>query len=288
MTSNLIQRDDPAPRRIGARPSACGAWSTACPTTRASRCSTGCDRYDRIIVGAYTDRTGGVCPMLAAHRCGGRTDFRSFARAWDRFTGAGKRARRATEREVRTLTAQLEASIWAEDEPPRRRRCAPDDARAPAPRARAGARGSARSGAGTATATRCAARSGEEPAPERRARARDRRRLAADLRPGRRAQVRGPDHHHLGDRCRRARAAAGSARPRRRPPGRIISSCGDLAPDPLRHRRVDEARADRRAAHAVARELLGGRLGERDHRRPSSPSRRPAIPAGACPRSRPC
>jgi hypothetical protein len=76
----------------------------------------GMRQYDRIIVGAYTDRTGGVCPMLAAHRCGGRTDFRSFARAWDRFTGAGKRARRATEREVRTLTTQLEASIWAEDE----------------------------------------------------------------------------------------------------------------------------------------------------------------------------
>jgi hypothetical protein len=76
----------------------------------------GMHQYDRIIVGAYTDRTGGVCPMLAAHRCGGRTDFRSFARAWDRFTGAGKRARKATEREVRTLAAQLEASIWAEDE----------------------------------------------------------------------------------------------------------------------------------------------------------------------------
>jgi hypothetical protein len=76
----------------------------------------GIGRYDRIIVGAYTDRTGGVCPMLAAHRCGGRTDFRSFARAWDGFTGAGRRARSATEREVRTLTAQLEASVWAEDE----------------------------------------------------------------------------------------------------------------------------------------------------------------------------
>jgi hypothetical protein len=76
----------------------------------------GMGQYDRIIVGAYTDRTGGVCPMLAAHRCGGRTDYRSFARAWDRFTGAGKRARRATEREVRTLVTQLEASIWAEDE----------------------------------------------------------------------------------------------------------------------------------------------------------------------------
>jgi hypothetical protein len=76
----------------------------------------GLHRYDRIIVGAYTDRTGGVCPMLAAHRCGGRTDFRSFARAWDGFTGAGKRARRATDRELRTLIAQLEASLWEEDE----------------------------------------------------------------------------------------------------------------------------------------------------------------------------
>jgi hypothetical protein len=76
----------------------------------------GLDRYERIIVGAYTDRSGGVCPMLAAHRCGGRTDFRSFARAWDRFTGAGRRARRATGREVRTLAAQIEASIWREDE----------------------------------------------------------------------------------------------------------------------------------------------------------------------------
>jgi hypothetical protein len=76
----------------------------------------GLQRYDRIIVGAYSDRSGGVCPMLAAHRCGGRTDFRSFARAWDRFTGAGRRARRATERELGTLTAQIESSIWREDD----------------------------------------------------------------------------------------------------------------------------------------------------------------------------
>jgi hypothetical protein len=76
----------------------------------------GLRRYDRIIVGAYSDRSGGVCPMLAAHRCGGRTDFRSFARAWDRFTGAGRRARRATGREVRILAAQIEASIWSEDD----------------------------------------------------------------------------------------------------------------------------------------------------------------------------
>jgi hypothetical protein len=70
-------------------------------------------RSNEIIVGAYTDRAGGVCPMLAAHRCGGRTSFISFARAWDRFTQA-KRARRATRRELAVLTAHLEASILAE------------------------------------------------------------------------------------------------------------------------------------------------------------------------------
>jgi hypothetical protein len=45
----------------------------------------------RIIVGAYTDRQGGVCPMLAAHRNGGRTSLASFARAWDRYTDATRR-----------------------------------------------------------------------------------------------------------------------------------------------------------------------------------------------------
>src|SRR5438309_9293794 len=69
---------------------------------------------NEIIVGAYTDRRGGVCPMLAAHRCGGRTNFLSFARAWDRFA-AVKHARRATEREVRILVAHLEASLLADE-----------------------------------------------------------------------------------------------------------------------------------------------------------------------------
>lgn len=67
-----------------------------------------------IIVGAYVDRSGGVCPMLAAHRCGGRTDFLAFARSWDRFTGARGRARRATQRELRILVAHLEASLLSE------------------------------------------------------------------------------------------------------------------------------------------------------------------------------
>jgi hypothetical protein len=66
---------------------------------------------NRIIVGAYVDRQGGVCPMLAAHRNGGRTSLASFAHAWDRYTKAGGRARPATERELRTLTVMLEASI---------------------------------------------------------------------------------------------------------------------------------------------------------------------------------
>jgi hypothetical protein len=66
---------------------------------------------ERVIVGAYTDRDGGVCPMLAAHRRGGRTSLLSFARAWDRFTHAGNRARRATRRELSILIGQLEASL---------------------------------------------------------------------------------------------------------------------------------------------------------------------------------
>src|SRR4051794_24798637 len=73
-------------------------------------------RSNDIIVGAYTSRDGGVCPMLAAHRCGGRTSMISFARTWDRFTQV-KRARRATERELRILTAHLEASLLSEHLP---------------------------------------------------------------------------------------------------------------------------------------------------------------------------
>ena len=66
-----------------------------------------------IIVGAYVDRDGGVCPMLAAHRNGGRTSLASFARAWDGYTDA-KRPRPATRRELRTLRSLLEASLSAD------------------------------------------------------------------------------------------------------------------------------------------------------------------------------
>jgi len=72
-----------------------------------------------IIVGAYA--TGdGICPMLAAHRNEGRTNFIGFATAWDRFAsrdGRPNRSRRATERELRVLRVHLEASLLEDDAP---------------------------------------------------------------------------------------------------------------------------------------------------------------------------
>jgi hypothetical protein len=67
-------------------------------------------RSHPIVCGAYTDGRGGICPMLAAHRHGGRVTLLAFARSWDNFTRA-KRPRRATEREVRVLEHLLEASL---------------------------------------------------------------------------------------------------------------------------------------------------------------------------------
>jgi hypothetical protein len=77
-------------------------------------------RGNDIIVGAYSD-SGGVCPMLAAHRAGGRTNLIAFARAWDRFAFGGSRVERprpATARELLILQTHLEASLL-EDETPR-------------------------------------------------------------------------------------------------------------------------------------------------------------------------
>jgi hypothetical protein len=73
-------------------------------------------RDNDIVVGAYTDReSGGICPMLAAHRNGGRTNLASFARAWDRFTGAS-RPRLASDRELRALTSYLEHSLLRDEQ----------------------------------------------------------------------------------------------------------------------------------------------------------------------------
>ena len=74
-------------------------------------------RANDIIVGAYSTRDG-VCPMLAAHRAGGRTNFIGFAEAWDRFaqrSGRTRRSRRATERELLILRTHLQASLLGED-----------------------------------------------------------------------------------------------------------------------------------------------------------------------------
>ena len=72
---------------------------------------------NEIIVGAYVDNhSGGICPMLAAHRCGERTTFGTFARAWDQFTDADpKKPRPATRREVRALRSYLENSLVGDD-----------------------------------------------------------------------------------------------------------------------------------------------------------------------------
>jgi hypothetical protein len=74
-------------------------------------------RHNEIIAGAYTDH-GGICPMLAAHRAGGRTSCISFAKAWDAFAFRGARtrpARRATRRELLVLTSHLEVSLLDDD-----------------------------------------------------------------------------------------------------------------------------------------------------------------------------
>ncbi|MEA2123260.1 MAG: hypothetical protein QOI80_42 [Solirubrobacteraceae bacterium] len=73
-------------------------------------------RANQIIVGAYTDDHGGICPMLAAHRNGGRTTLLAFARSWDRFAGA-RRVRNASRRELAVLERQLVESLEGHSEP---------------------------------------------------------------------------------------------------------------------------------------------------------------------------
>jgi hypothetical protein len=67
-------------------------------------------RTHPIVAGAYTDGHGGVCPMLAAHRHGGRTTYLPFSRAWDALART-QRVRRATPRELRILEDLLLASL---------------------------------------------------------------------------------------------------------------------------------------------------------------------------------
>jgi len=77
---------------------------------------------ETLIVGAYTDRRGRVCPLLAAHRRGARSNALEFAHAWDDFARA-RRPRPATTRELQILEAMLQESLAgpAEPAPPSRR-----------------------------------------------------------------------------------------------------------------------------------------------------------------------
>jgi hypothetical protein len=70
-------------------------------------------RVHPIVAGAYTDGRGGVCPMLAAHRHGGRVTLLAFSRAWDAFART-RRVRRAAARELRVLEDLLVASLEQE------------------------------------------------------------------------------------------------------------------------------------------------------------------------------
>lgn len=73
-------------------------------------------RNETIVAGAYVGGGAGVCPMVAVHRRGVTTDANRFARAWDQFCGVAQgQARVATERELTTLTAMLQASLMADE-----------------------------------------------------------------------------------------------------------------------------------------------------------------------------
>jgi hypothetical protein len=81
------------------------------PVTTREAMLAGLQASERVIAGAYVDEQGGVCPMLAAHRAGGRTDGLAFARSWDRFTHARGKPRAATARELRILVRHLQDSL---------------------------------------------------------------------------------------------------------------------------------------------------------------------------------
>ena len=96
------------------RPAATSAPPSTAFRSRRARGNAQGVESNRIIVGAYTDRKGGVCPMLAAHRHGG-TSLASFAHAGTATPARG--ARPASDRELHTLRAMLEASIALDELP---------------------------------------------------------------------------------------------------------------------------------------------------------------------------
>ena len=69
--------------------------------------------HNTVITGAFAASGQGACPMMVAHREGGRTSSCSFPEAWDKFTGVYGRAiiREATPYEVQILCEEIEASL---------------------------------------------------------------------------------------------------------------------------------------------------------------------------------
>lgn len=74
----------------------------------------------RLIAGSYVAPGGGICPLLAAHRRGGRphdgsTGVSAFADVWDRYTGASTAEPRPIEQaERQMLEGLLVASLARE------------------------------------------------------------------------------------------------------------------------------------------------------------------------------
>lgn len=66
-----------------------------------------------VITGAFAASGQGACPMMVAHREGGRTSCCTFPEAWDKFTGVYGRhiVREATPYEVQILCEEIEASL---------------------------------------------------------------------------------------------------------------------------------------------------------------------------------
>jgi hypothetical protein len=69
--------------------------------------------HNTVITGAFAASGQGACPMMVAHREGGRTSCCTFPEAWDKFTGVYGRhiVREATPYEVQILCEEIEASL---------------------------------------------------------------------------------------------------------------------------------------------------------------------------------
>ncbi len=66
-----------------------------------------------VITGAFAASKNGACPMMVAHREGGRTSCCTFPEAWDKFTGVYGRhiVREATPYEIQILCEEIAASL---------------------------------------------------------------------------------------------------------------------------------------------------------------------------------